>query len=287
MNKNEPIRHHYIPKFLINNFADKNQYVYFYNKVLKKEEIYKSSEIFYISNLYRNDKNKDDPTKLEHDLAKIESDAKGIVDKMLAGRDIIITFEELDKIKIFLWVMAFRQKGVKETFKKANQDFKDAYSYFQKDGDLVDYWQRNLDIIVRSKNLQEALKDKDLALPMKTDILDFSMNYYLSIVERRGKEDFILGDVYPLWHNFGIFYYPISAERMILVIPDGIEKLPMETVKIDLSRIYAPKGESKEKRLLRYHVGLMKEQDVSYINYMFRTLAQKGFVYKDQKRVKF
>ena len=75
MNK-EPVRHHYIPQFLLRNFCfDDRKHLFYYDKKASETSKRKTQEIFMVKNLYRDDiNNSENPTKIESDMARFESE---------------------------------------------------------------------------------------------------------------------------------------------------------------------------------------------------------------------
>ena len=77
----EPIRHHYIPKFIIRNFSPrKDDFVPYYD--IKRKDYFNKSidEVFMHHNLYRDEENNpDNPTQIESDLAKYECEIAKII----------------------------------------------------------------------------------------------------------------------------------------------------------------------------------------------------------------
>ena len=81
--KKEPIRHHYIPQFILRNFAfDDSGRVLFYNKNLKTVSKIETRDVFMEKNLYRDEINHtSNPTQIEHDLAVYENEVSHIIKK--------------------------------------------------------------------------------------------------------------------------------------------------------------------------------------------------------------
>lgn len=103
MNK-EPIRHHYIPQFILRSFCfnDRGD-LFYYDKEDSKTSVRNIRDVFMVRNLYRDEINSpDEPTKIEKDMARFESEASRIITGKFLGRDeITITLEEDEKLKLF------------------------------------------------------------------------------------------------------------------------------------------------------------------------------------------
>lgn len=85
MNK-EPIKHHYIPRFLLKPFCDEGSYLYFYDKKKQIVRYSNITEVFMERNLYRDEYNQiEDPVQIEKDFARFENEVSGIVKKSVSA----------------------------------------------------------------------------------------------------------------------------------------------------------------------------------------------------------
>ena len=79
----EPYRHHYIPQFIIRNFASNEMgfwTVKYYDKKRKKFLNMPTEEVFMYNDLYRDEINSpQDPVKIERDFAKYEGEISKII----------------------------------------------------------------------------------------------------------------------------------------------------------------------------------------------------------------
>lgn len=299
MNK-EAVRHHYIPQFILRNFCfdDKNR-LYFYDKKTSKIIIRKTKEIFMIRNLYRDDINSiDNPTKIEKDLARFESEvAQIITERFLNENQISITLDEDEKLKIFFAIMAFRSKITSDNFGiGATNESKTFYSVYQKNGDLSDFWKRNLRILVNCRSLKEVLNHKEIDNPIKMFLLRDTLGYsglYFIVAERRGHIDFIVSDVYPTLiygeTDAGVelpmySICPISPDRIILLAANGVEGAPKSVAIFSDEFLKKPKL-SPNKKVLTIHVKKMYENEVKYVNSMIIRAAYEGYVIKSRDRI--
>lgn len=118
MNK-EPIRHHYIPQFILRNFCfSNNGLLSYYDKKTKKTSFERPNDVFMVKNLYRDEINSSyEPTKIEKDLALYENEVAPIIkNKFLNQKDIVLTLEENSKLKLFFAIMGLRSKRTNELF---------------------------------------------------------------------------------------------------------------------------------------------------------------------------
>ena len=102
--KNEPIRHHYIPQFILRNFCfDDNGNVHYYDKNNNIYSVEQTRDVFMSKHLYRDEINSpDNPTKLEHDLAVYENEVSIIIkNKCLKCTEFTLDMKEDAKLRLF------------------------------------------------------------------------------------------------------------------------------------------------------------------------------------------
>lgn len=299
MNK-EPVKHHYIPQFILRNFCfDDKDHLFFQNKKSSEISIKKTKDIFMIRNLYRDDiNNKDNPTKIEKDMARFESEvAQIIINRFLNENEISITLDEDEKLKLFFAIMAFRSKITSDKFgTEASDESKTFYSAYQKNGDLSDFWKRNLGNLVNCRSLKEVLNHKEIDNPIKVFFLRDTVGYfglYFIVAERRGHIDFIISDVYPTLiygeTDVGLelpmySICPISPDRIILLAANGVEGAPKSVAVFSDEFLKKPKL-NPTKKLIKIHVKKMYESEVKYVNSMIINAAYEGFTFRKKDRV--
>lgn len=245
MNK-EPKKHHYIPQFILRNFCFDNDrnLLYFFNKKNCKTSVKTTKEIFMVRNLYRDDiNNPNEPMKLEKDMACFENEiAQIITGKFLNENELSITLDEDEKLKVFFAVMAFRSKITSKLFGiGASEQNKLFYSMYQENGDLSDFWKRNLGNLVNCRSLKEIWNHNGIDDPMKLffqrDICGFFGRYFV-LMEKRGPIDFIVSDSYPtidgiVETGMELSLYsiiPISPNRVLLFVNNGAMGAPKNVV---------------------------------------------------------
>ena len=204
--RKEPIRHHYIPQFILRNFACDNdkRLVCYCDKESRSISERKTCEIFMERNLYRDEINcKDKPVQIERDLSIYEREVAELIKaKFLDKRKIELTEEEDSAMKLFFAIMSFRNINAKEQFGgKSSKEFKDFYKYFQGNEDLEDFWKRNLGYLVKCRSIKEVANHPEIDPPIK-DFMRRDTNgligRYIIVVEPKEGDGFILGDCYPL-----------------------------------------------------------------------------------------
>ena len=291
MPRNIPIRHHYIPRFILRNFADNKGYLQYYDCAGAKVSRKRPEDIFVVSNLYTDTiNNADDPTKIETDLAKYENEIAPIIRKFLNDGETILTLEEDEKLKLFLAIMAFRAERIKEFFgDNASEENKMFYGYFQKDGNLTDFWLRNLGEIVKCRSLKEVLDNPRVDDPMKGFMMRDTYGIYgmyFMLLERRGSEDFVISDCYPSVVE-GIMdsglklqmymIYPISPKKAILFVCNGVEGAPSSVSGFDSKFFQKPKV-SRDRKTIKIVEKKIYENDVKRFNKIAIDNAEEGIV---------
>ena len=239
---NEPIRHHYIPQFIIKNFSeDRDGFIWFYTKSNDEISLKHCSEVFVAKNLYKDlVNNPDNPTKIERDLGVFEREISQIINKFLVDDDIQITYDESEKIKYYFGLMNFRSLTTRRFFEsKMSEESKEFYSFYQEDGSFTDFWKRNLGYLVNCRSIEEVIDNKNIDEPIKSFMIRDSFGVfglYLILCERRGEEDFFLSDIYPLTFDGitpdgkkAIMYHivPISPKRALIIAANGICNMPI------------------------------------------------------------
>ncbi|MBQ3523302.1 MAG: DUF4238 domain-containing protein [Clostridia bacterium] len=294
----EPIRHHYIPQFILRNFCfNDNNDLYYYDKESQETTIRNTRDVFMEKNLYRDETNhSDNPTKIESDLSRFENEISQIINgKFLKGREITLTFSEEEGLKIFFAIMGFRSKNASNFFgKDADKHTKAFYSNCQSDGNLTDLWKRNLGHIVNCRTIEEILThekiDNQIKIFFHRDTVGITGMYFV-VVERKENEDFVIGDSYPVIVNglldngvqlqiYSIF--PISPSRVILLVSNGAEATPRDVVYLRRCVFTKPKIDYDNMSITIRVKGLYNEE-VRHLNSMVVKNAQEGIAF--QKKI--
>ena len=288
----EPIRHHYIPQFILRNFAyDGNNGLHYFDVSTKSIVDVKTTDVFVQRDLYRDEINHvDNPTKLEQDFAKFEQEVSKIVKKCLGDNQVILTVEEYNALIVFFSLMGFRSYNTySKTFNKV--DGKDFYSFWQEDGNLSDFWRRNLEYLVNCRSIDEVINHPKIDEPVKEFFMRDSFGYsgkYIAIMERRGPKDFVISDSYPVVVTgegdipylpvMPMFdYYPISPKRIIVFCSDGVDEAPLSVRMFENNNLKKPYLHKKTKQF-EIKVTKIYENTVSEINEDIIKHAQSGFI---------
>ena len=291
----EPIRHHYIPQFILRNFCfNDNNDLYYYDKESQKTTVRNTRDVFMEKNLYRDEINhSDNPTKVEKDLARFENEISQIINgRFLNDKEITLTFDEEKRLRIFLAIMGFRSKNASNIFSQnASRQDKEFYSYFQGNDNLQDFWKRNLGYIINCRTIEEILNHENIDIPIKIffqrDTLGFFGMYFV-VVERKENEDFIIGDAYPVIENglldngfrlqiYSIF--PISPSRVILLVSNGAEATPRDVIYLRRGVFTKPKIDNDNMTFTIRVKGLYNEE-VRHLNSMIVKNAQEGIAFQ-------
>ena len=293
--RKEPIRHHYIPQFILRNFSinDKNDVCY-YDLKTKEIKFTKTNEIFKEDNLYRDKINFPEmPIQIEKDLAKYESEMAQLINgRFLNDSEIIITQKEEESLKLFLVLMGFRSVYAYEMFSKTmSQSRKEYYSKWQQDGNYNDFWKRNLGFLANCRSLDEVLKHPNIDDPIKIfmtrDVFALFGTFFI-LCEKRGTKNYILGDCYPTEltgenpiFNKMLLYdlFPISTNRIIMIAHKGLEDAPQEFILFSKKIIKYPITDSNHN--VHIKVQKMYENDVESINNEIIKCSKYGYIYKD------
>ena len=299
--RKEPIRHHYIPQFILRNFACDNDrnFACYYDKESQSVSEREIREVFMERNFYRDEINcKDKPVQIEHDLSVYEREVAELIKaKFLDKRKIELTKEEDSKLKLFFAIMSFRNINAKEQFSnKLSQESKDFYKCFQENEDFEDFWKRNLGHLVKCRSIQDVESNPEVDPPIK----DFMwrdtyglLGRYVIIVESRAGENFILGDCYPLiifGHRRLLPLYdisPISPNRAIIfanteAVAEARDVLMLRPGLFDLPEI----NENGNCTIVTKRLLL---EEVQFINREIEKNSHTGFIFSksEQKGLEF
>jgi hypothetical protein len=294
--KQEPIRHHYIPQFIIKNFCydDNKKYVHYYDIKSREVKDKPTTDVFMEKNLYRDEiNNPQKPTTIESDFAKFEAEIAHILKSFLTNTDIDLSVEDDKKLKLFFALMGFRSSRVRENFIKLQENSKDFYQKYQPDGNFEDFWKRNLSYLVNCRSVDEVVKHPNIDEPIKVfmmrDTIDIFGMYFI-VCERRGAQDFILSDTYPVvfrgdFLNLHMYsYFPISPSRIIILASNGVEVSPKNIRIFNDDILKQPKFSNDNKRY-KIRVKKIYESTVYIINESIMSNVDNGFIFKDYNNV--
>ena len=288
--RKEPIRHHYIPQFILRNFAcdGDRKVACYYDKESQSVSKCEIREVFMERNFYRDEINcKDKPVQIEHDLSVYEREVAELIKaKFLDKRKIELTKEEDSMLKLFFAIMSFRNINAKEQFSdKASKEFKDFYKYFQGNEDLEDFWKRNLGYLVKCRSMQDVANHTEIDPPIKWFMLrdtNSLLGKYIIVVEPK-KGDFILGDCYPLifigdYLRLPLYdVCPISPNRAIIIASRGVDNTPRDVLTLRPGVFDFP--EISEDGNCTIVTKRLLLEEVQFINREIEKNSHKGFIF--------
>ena len=285
----EPIRHHYIPQFILRNFACDNgkKLVWYCDKESRIVSQRNICEVFMERNLYRDEiNNTEKPVQIEHDLSIYEREvAELIKSKFLKSRRIELTVPEEDMLKLFFAIMSFRGINAKRQFgDNITKESKDFYKYYQENEDFEDFWKRNLGYLVKCRSMKEVDNhpkiDPPIKLFMKRDV-DWVIKKYFIVVESKEGDGFILGDCYPIamsGDNIPMYdVFPISPDRAIILACLGVDATPRHVLTLRPGVFDIPQTSNNGNSVIITKRLLLDE--VQYINREIEKHSHKGFVF--------
>ena len=286
----EPIRHHYIPQFILKNFCFEERRLYYFDKQTSCVSIKDTRDVFMARNLYRDEINyAADPVKIEKDLAEYEREVAQIIrERFLDGREIFITPQEDAKLKLFFAIMGFRSLNAKNSFDNTySQHTKTYWKSYQPDGNTLDFWKRNLGYIVQCRSFEEVCNHPYIDDPIKVFSHRDTVGYfgkYIAIAEANMPNAFLIGDTYPVAVN-GVLpnglplplydIFPISPHRVLLLASNGVQGTPREVLFLR-EFLFQPPKYDESANLLRIRVKKLSTDEVQYLNKEILKSAKLG-----------
>ena len=303
--KNEPIRHHYIPRFILKNFCTSNtDTLWYFDKQSNQLSKKKTRDVFMIKNLYRDEINTpDNPTEIEQDLAVYENEISRIIkEKFLYDKDIVLNFEDYEKVKLFFAIMSFRSKATNKMFgEEMLRESKSFYRQYQKNRDFQDLWKRNLGYIVKCRSIFDIIENPNIDEPFKgffiRDTVGIS-GLHIAVLCAGEGESFLIGDIYPVDVRemiankyqlplYGLF--PISHNRVVMIFEswakdepryithfrESIFNIPIvqvetNTVKIRTKKLYPEEVEHINGEILKNSVDGVSASNKEIIYFMIK-----------------
>ncbi|MBQ7670383.1 MAG: DUF4238 domain-containing protein [Clostridia bacterium] len=247
MTTNEPVRHHYIPQFILRKFCDDQGFLSYLDKesgrILQKEP----KDIFVSRNLYRDEVNyPEDRMKIENAFSAYESEiSKLINERILKEKDVIISLDENESLKLFFALMGFRSKRVGDKFSIKNSDGSDIiHKLYEKNGDLTDFWKRNLGHLVNCRSFIQVNDRPDIDEAIKIFMLRDTFGYFgkhFALIESDESSGFVIGDAYPTV-IYGVLpngireelysIIPLSPDKALLLICKEADYAPADAGRI-------------------------------------------------------
>lgn len=289
----EPIRHHYIPQFILKNFCFEDRRLHYFDKQTGCISVKDTRDIFMVRNLYRDEINyATDPVKIEKDLADYEREVAPIIkERFLTEREIFLTKEEDAKLHLFFAIMGFRSLNARLCFgEKVSKHSRAFYKRYQPDGNILDLWKRNLGHIVQCRSFEEVWNHPHIDEPMKLFFRRDTIGYfgkYIAVVEANNENAFVIGDAYPvviqgvLPNGLPLIMYeifPISSNRMLFMANNGVQGTP-KGVLVLREFLFQPPKYIEETNMLRIRVRKLCTDEIQHINREVAKNASQGFAF--------
>lgn len=285
--RKEPKRHHYIPQFILRNFACDNgkKLVCYCDKESGTVSKRETREVFMEQNLYRDEINyTENPVQIEKDLSIYEREVAELIrEKFLDKRKIELAIEEEDMLKLFFAIMSFRNISTKEQFCDMSSD--EFYKHFQEDENFEDFWKRNLGHLVKCRSLKDVQNHPEIDAPIKLFMRRDTCGLFgkhVIIVEAKG-DGFILGDCYTLviagMPGYVPLYdvCPISPNRAIIIAGIGVDRAPRDVLTLRPGVFDLP--EINENGNIVIVTKRLLLDEVQYINSEIERRSNKGFIF--------
>lgn len=311
MKKQEPRKHHYIPRFILKSFNDNNGQVNYWNIEKNKMEKRNIKSVFMNMDMYRDESlNEKDPTQIESKFSVFESEIADLIAKKILNKsEIILNRSELERLRIFITLLSFRSNFRMDQYKNNSFDesTRNILLKFQPDGNFEALWKRELDILASCRNYEEIQNSGLIDPIIKLDFSNDLNGFYMTFVDARGGQ-FILSDIYPTLEIFPIngvnihmhCMLPLSPTRMLLLnhimFRHETQNAPILKRMVSLSQIKGeaiipPKNKYKTYGLMSpedefiYKVRKIYSSDVQYINALFLNETRVGIIFRDVERV--
>ncbi len=312
---NDPIKHHFIPQFILKNFTHHNEQIYYWSKKTSKIEVRNTRSVYMVKNLYRDEKNHPtDPAIIEKKFAKLESVIAILFHEKIIGKEpIVLSRHENEKLRKFLFLLSFRSSARKQQYIDANFDetTKSSLAKYVKNEDYVDLWLREIDTILDTENYHEIQNSKNVSWEIRTDFRTHLSSYYMTFVTPRG-QDFLLCDIYPTAEIYPLglnganlyahFIFPISPNLLLLLNhiafkPGSNVDLPITNNMVTLSMIkgnsvkppkaiYIDSRAYNKEDIYTYKINKIYKNEVEYINMLMLNEVNNGFSFTDIHRIK-
>jgi hypothetical protein len=302
MASNIPVNHHYVPQFLLRNFAADQEMIYMYR--LKEQRIVKRNIKYNYNkdNLYK-DVSEDDVMLVERLFSELEGKVAAIINRILDSRNqIVLDRLEVEMIKRFLYLMEFRSKRRKSQYENKNfTPLTEMILDMKIEGkEYVQLWLNELKIL-----LQHTKYDMDynnLSLAIHWDFEYYMDQTFIVIWDACQDERFLITD------NFGTFelsrenpplklflLFPISPRRMI-VLANKLYEFPNSWKELDSEFSNDIVEFPKNERVSRYEINMedkytyqikrVRNKDVIHANELLINETYEYFTFNDPDSIR-
>lgn len=307
---NEPKRHHYIPQFILKNFVDDNDKLFYWD-VNKKELIHSFTRYVFMNfHMYRDEINhSDNPTFIEKSLSVFEADIAKVFQKLKDENEVILLRKEMEALRIFLCLLSFRSNSRMEQYaqNKFDEQTRAILKQYAVNEDYADLWKREIEELSKCRTYQQIKSSSVIDPIIKLDLWNALEGYYMTLVDARGG-DFLITDIYPTAEivpitngiNIYLHYlYPISPTRLLLLnhimfkpeANQSAQKMKAFS-KIKENLIVPPEPEyvkgiltHDENDKFVYKVRKIYSADVEYINSLLLNESKIGIAFNNKERI--
>ncbi len=312
---NEPIKHHYIPQFILRNFLGEDGLFYYWdneNKYLSKRS---TKSVFMNNSMYRSEEiNPTNPVEVENNLSRFEQEMAPIFKRLCSSDEITLTRRELEALRIFLSLLSFRSDLRMKQYKdkRFNESTEELLNRYKGEQDFELLWKNEINALAKCRSFEEVLMVDGVDSIIKLDFHNDLKGYYMTLIEARGQE-FIISDVYPTLEIFPVAYdinyhlhaiYPISPTRAILLNSIFFKRQfmdesdPLYGPMITLSQLKGNMLKEPRNSYIKdptmhtpddkFHYRPVKiyESDVTYINMLFLNETRVGFAFRSTERIR-
>ena len=271
------MKQHYIPQFILRNFADENNKVRFSSNDDKKSRIAKVENVFQEWNMYV-DENLENDLEIENSLSQFESDIAPLIHRFIEAKEKFVWLDkdEYYSLMIFLRLLFFRSKDMKDAAMK-NEIIKDV-------------WVKSLLGLSKCRTLDDLKYNREIQEGFKASLVEEMEWYYIVLAERLGNDDYIISSAYPTgWEILSrnlkfmlmsiampvLYFYPISPKRIIILVHKMIPQEPEKNLPIRKDIL---KGAGLFNGKLKLPVWKMCGKDVRFINEQIKICGRHGYV---------
>ena len=197
-------------------------------------------------------------------------------------------------IKLFYAIMGFRSKRTRDQFiVKISAESDTIYNLNKKDGDLTDFWKRNLGNLVNCRSFNEVNNHPDIDKVIKVFMLRDTFGFlgkHLAIVENEKANEFVIGDAYPtviygiLPNGIRAEMYsicPLSPEKALLIVNKGADDAPADARKIRPCFLNPPYN--IDKTHIKIRTKKLSSEETGALNELIISASKSGIAFKSNK----
>ena len=312
-NKQNPVHQHYVPVFILKNFAKRSGRFLVYDVASKKFFPQPAKKAYAENDFYTIKTNDEDDYEIEKNLSKFESEITPIFRKIVTTDQIELKRSELETLRIFLSLLAFRSKFRKEQYQNQNFDVetKLTLNTLANNQDYVSLWKNEIKALSTFRKYKQIEESVEIDCAIKQEFVDDYKNYYMTIIKLYG-QSFILSDVFPTLECLNAsngeqivlhMIYPLSPTVAIVLNLATFKKEYMESLSplqhklVSLSRVngntviepkrkykYSPLFQNDEDIFI-YDTKKVYPRDAIYINCLILNEVRNNFIFNNKEKL--